>query len=127
MNVSFRPYFMASIAAVGASAIALAPLQAPPPEIADSAHRPTATRVVSHATVDLLAAVERTAPTAIVAVLSSAATPGDPVVQNTASDLIVAAWNAVLPWIDYGVNLTDYVLGFIPGLNIIGDQVSILY
>jgi hypothetical protein len=52
---------------------------------------------------------------------------GCPAPQSAASDLIVTAWNAVLPWIDYGVNLTDYVLGFIPFGYLIGDQVSIVY
>jgi hypothetical protein len=46
---------------------------------------------------------------------------------NAASDVIVTAWNAVLSWIDYGVDLADYALGFIPGLNLIGDQISIVY
>ena len=52
---------------------------------------------------------------------------GCPPPQNAASDLIITAWNAVLPWIDYGVNLTDYVLGFIPYGYLIGDQASIVY
>ncbi|OBG16562.1 hypothetical protein A5765_07500 [Mycolicibacterium celeriflavum] len=52
----------------------------------------------------------------------------EPVVGATSlGNAVVNAWNAVLPWIDYGVELADYVLGFIPFGSLIGDQIDIVY
>jgi hypothetical protein len=127
MNVSARSYFMGGIAVVCASIIAIASAVAPPPDVTVPANRPVATRVLSEATVELLAAVQRTALGVVSRAPAATAAAAAPAPQNAASDLIITAWNAVLPWIDYGVNLTDYVLGFIPFGYLIGDQVSIVY
>ncbi|PXX08924.1 hypothetical protein [Mycolicibacterium moriokaense] len=124
MNMSARSYFMGGIAVACASVIAIASAVAPPPDVTLPANRPVATRVLSEATVELLAAAQRMAPGVVSPAAPEAAAPAP---QNAASDLIITAWNAVLPWIDYGVNLTDYVLGFIPYGYLIGDQVSIAY
>jgi hypothetical protein len=120
MRVSVRACLLAGVTLIGASAIAIAPVQVAPPDVTVSADRPTTTRVVSDARVEFLAAVQQMAP-------PSAAVTADPVPLNAASDAIINAWNAALPWIDYGVNLTDYVLGFIPYGYLIGDQISIVY
>ena len=138
MTVCARPYLTAGVAAVGASAIAIASSVAPPPDVTVPASQPATTHVVSKATVELLAAIQRMSPRlvisppttgapAAVAAIPQAAAVTSPVPLNAASDVIVTAWNAVLPWIDYGVDLADYALGFIPGLNLIGDQISIVY
>ena len=50
-----------------------------------------------------------------------------PAPQNAASDVIVAGYQFIQFWVDYGVNLADYVLGFIPYGYLIGDQISIVY
>jgi hypothetical protein len=118
MRVSVRACLSAGVTLIGASAIAIAPVQVARPDI--TADRPTATRVVSDARVEFLAAVRQMAP-------PSAAVTAEPAPLNAASDAIINAWNAALPWIDYGVNLTDYVLGFIPYGYLIGDQISIVY
>jgi hypothetical protein len=120
MRVSVRACLLAGVTLIGASAIAFAPVQVAPPNVRVSAERPTTTRFVSDARVEFLAAVRQMAP-------PSAAVTADPVPLNAASDAIINAWNAALPWIDYGVNLTDYVLGFIPYGYLIGDQISIVY
>jgi len=121
MTTRVHSYVTAGIAALAATTIAIAPTSAPPPRGA-----PTQSVVsqVSKARVGLLAAAQRMTTTVRpqAATASVMATP-----LNAASDVIVNAWNAVLPWVDYGVNLSDYVLGFIPGLNIVGDQISIVY
>jgi hypothetical protein len=127
MKVSARPYLMCGIAVVCASIIAIASAVAPPPDVTVPANRPVPTRTASKATVELLAAVQRMAPAVVASAPGAAAATAAPAPQNAASDLIVNAWNAVLPWIDYGVNLTDYVLGFIPYGYLIGDQISIVY
>jgi hypothetical protein len=132
MKVGISSCRSALTAAVTVAAIAVAPSVAPPPrDVVVRADAPTPIRVVTDTTVELLAAIRRVAP-AIVPDAPTAGAPGlavaaAPVPLNAASDAIVNAWNTVLPWIDYGVDLTDYVLGFIPGLYLIGDQVSIVY
>ena len=122
---------MALFATIVAACVALAPAIAPPPDVKVPANRPDATRVLSKAAVELLAAVQRMSPavasSAVPATAPIAAVAAVPAPQNAASDFIVNAWNAALPWIDYGVNLADYVLGFIPYGYLIGDQVSIVY
>jgi hypothetical protein len=127
MNASARSHFLGGVAVVCASVIAIASPLAPSPDVTVPANRPVATRAVSEATVELLAVVQRTAPRVDSPARPGATAAAAPAPQNAASDLIITAWNAVLPWIDYGVNLTDYVLGFIPYGYLIGDQVSIVY
>jgi hypothetical protein len=130
MNTSARSYLRAGVAAFGACAIAVAATVAPPPDVGIS---PAAPKVVSKAMVELRAAVQHMAPVLVLPQASqtpttaAAVVAAGPAVQNAASDFIVNAWNAVLPWIDYGVDLTDYVLGFIPGISVLGDQISIVY
>jgi hypothetical protein len=129
--VSVRSFLMALVATNMAACVAVAPSIALPPDVKVPAKQPDATRVLSKATVELLAAVQRMPPavasSAVPATAPNAAVTAVPAPQNAASDFIVNAWNAVLPWIDYGVNLTGYVLGFIPYGYLIGDQVSIVY
>jgi hypothetical protein len=74
MNASARSYLMAGVAAVGASAIAIASSVAPPPHVSVPAHQPATTHVVSKATVELLAAVQRMTPR----VVTSPPTTGAP-------------------------------------------------
>ncbi|MDA4105876.1 hypothetical protein [Mycolicibacterium holsaticum] len=101
MAVSVRSLLMSGVSVVGATAIAIAPVQAPPPQI--TAHSNVApVRVVSDEFVQLLASVR------------PAAEPGDPVALNSAGDAVINAWNRALPWIDYWVELAAYVVDFIP-------------
>jgi hypothetical protein len=131
MSVSVRSFLMALVATIMAACVAVAPSIAPPPDVRVPANQPDAARILSKTTVELLAAVQRmsaaVASSAVPATAPNAALTAVSAPQNAASDFIVNAWNAVLPWIDYGVNLTDYVLGFIPCGYLIGDQVSIVY
>ncbi|MGV0601881.1 hypothetical protein ABQE42_19835, partial [Mycolicibacterium pulveris] len=113
MGVSVRSLLMSGVSVVGATAIAIAPVQAPPPEVI--AHTSAPVRVVSNDFVELLAAVQPTAA------------PGDPVALNAAGDAIINAWNSLLPWIDYGVELAAYVVDFIPFGFELADQINIFY
>jgi hypothetical protein len=128
MRVSVRSYLMAGVATVAAGAIAFAPAVAPPPDV-KVAPDGNSTTHLSKATVELLAAVQRMTPNVVTSAVPAPtmAIAASPAPLNTASDLILAAWNAALPWIDYGVDLADYVLSFIPYGYLIGDQVSIFY
>jgi hypothetical protein len=50
-----------------------------------------------------------------------------PAPQNAASDFIVSVYQGIQYWVDYGVQLADYVLGFIPLGGLISSQVNIVY
>lgn len=114
MAVSVRSLLMSGVSVVGATAIAIAPVQAPPPEI--TAHSNVApVRVVSDEFVQLLAAVQ------------PAAAPGDPVALNSAGDAVINAWNRALPWIDYWVELAAYVVDFLPFGFDLSAQIDMFY
>jgi hypothetical protein len=57
------------------------------------------------------------------------ATPNAVVVapQNAASDFVTSAYQFIQYWVDYGVELADWALGWIPGGYLIGDQINIFY
>lgn len=141
MTVSVRAYLMAGAAAATATTIALTSVQVTPPDVVVPA-QPTAPQPeLTQAMVDLLAAARRTTITIPVppdaprvapphgnaAPDAQATASGDVTVQNAASDFVVDAWEAAVPWIDYGVGLVDGALGWVPGLAIVGNQVSLLW
>lgn len=113
MAISVRSVLMSGISVVGATAIAIAPVHAPPPET--TAHTTAPVRVVSDEFVELLAAVQPAAAT------------GDPVALNAAGDAVIDAWNRALPWLDYWVELAAYVVDFIPFGFELADQIYIFY
>lgn len=139
MSTSVRSYLVAGAAAATATAIALAPVQAAPADIAVPA-QPTSTQPqLTQAMVDLLAAASRmtaavapriasqTGDAPAAGVAPAAAVTGDVAVQNAASDWLTAGYEFIQYWVDYGVELADWVLGWIPGGWIIGDQINIFY
>jgi hypothetical protein len=69
------------------------------------------------------AAMGRIDPASAAAVVQAAA----PVPLNAASDFIVSGYQFIRYWVSYGVQLADYVLGFIPFGYAIADQVNIFY
>jgi hypothetical protein len=136
MSGSARSHFAAGVTAVAVAATAISPTTPP----ALQATRPGAIS----AEVGLTAAVKPLVPTplradqlktaydAIVALDPQAATqvanPAAAVApQNAVSNFIVAAYQAIQPWVDYGVDLAQYVLQFIPFGGLIGAQVNIVY
>jgi hypothetical protein len=70
MQSPARSYLMASVAAVGSSAIAIAPSVAPPPDVRIQADPHPAARVVSKATVELLAALQPMSPRSVLSLAS---------------------------------------------------------
>ena len=50
-----------------------------------------------------------------------------PATLNAASDAIVSGYQFLRYWVTYGVQLADYVLGFVPFGYAIADQVNIVY
>ncbi|MCV7419768.1 hypothetical protein H7K45_04370 [Mycobacterium yunnanensis] len=58
---------------------------------------------------------------------TSAVVQAAPAPQNAASDAIVSGYQFLRYWVTYGVQLADYVLGFVPFGYAIADQVDIFY
>lgn len=79
------------------------------------------------------AAIERIDPAAAAvastrqAAVSSAVAAAVPAPLNAASDAINSGYQFIQYWVDYGVQLTNYVLQFIPYGYLISGQVNILY
>lgn len=137
MNGFVRTQLAAGVAAAAAAAMVVSPTIQPPPR--------AETTTVSAPHVGLAASVKPLVvePLDIQQIESARAamarldpdagrrlpnlTAAVPAPQNAASDLIVAGYQFIQFWVDYGVNLADYVLGFIPYGYLIGDQISILY
>jgi len=137
MNGFVRTQLAAGVAAVAAAAMVISPTTEPLP--------PVGTTTVSAPHVGLAASVKplvveplspqdlETVRGAIARLDPDAArrlpnlAAAVPAPQNAASDVIVAGYQFIQFWVDYGVNLADYVLGFIPYGYLIGDQLSIVY
>ena len=134
MRHSARAGLGASVAAATAIAFAVVP-SAPEPA-------PPSDTVRISAPVQLAAAVEPLPvaelptllgdwlPRAIVSPNAAAPlppVPGPIVGATSLGNAVLNAWNWALPWIDYGVELADYVLGFLPFGYLIGDQIGIVY
>lgn len=138
MSATVRSYLVAGAAAATATAIALTPVQATPADIAVPAH-PTSTQPqLTQAMIDLLAAASRMtaavtpkAPnhpgTPGLGVAPAAATTGDVGVQNAASDWLTGAYQFIQYWVDYGVEVAEWALGWVPFGYLIGDQVDLFY
>lgn len=139
MSTSVRSYLVAGAAAATATAIALTPVQAAPADIAVPAHPTSAEPQLTQAMIDLLAAASRmtaavapklpsesgTAPA--LGVAPAAAATGEVGVQNAASDWLTGAYEFIQYWVDYGVELAQWVLGWVPFGYLIGDQVGLFY
>ncbi len=127
MTVSARSYLTAGVAALAASAVVIAPVQ------------PSAPAPVTAAAVRLSAAVQPlVSPVAAAAVLgatsseSSSSTSARTALaaasaNSAASDWVISAWNWADYWISYAASLTQYVLGWVWPLSVIGDQAPLLW
>jgi len=67
-------------------------------------------------------AVVKASPTAAAAA-AQAALAGLPGIQNA----IINAYNVIDPWVDYGVNVAQYAVGWIPVVGIFAPQIGIFY
>ena len=134
MTVSVRSYLTVGVAALAASAVAVAPVQAPAPQS------------ISTAAVRLSAAVQPLVEPANVAagVLGLVSTPkpavpkpaaagstGTPraavTANNSAGDAIINAYNAIQPWVQWGFEVGAWVVGYVPYAGYFGSQINIAY
>lgn len=139
MSTSVRTYLVAGAAAATATAIALTPVQAAPADIAVPA-QPTSTQPqLTQAMVDLLAAASRmtaavaprissqTGDAPASALAPAATVTGDVGVQNAASDWLTSGYEFIQYWVDYGVELAEWAVDWVPYGYLIGDQIDIFY
>lgn len=61
------------------------------------------------------------------AVTTRAAASDAAVAAISPGNAIIEAWYDVVPWLSYGVELADYVLGFVPFGFAVADQINIVY
>jgi hypothetical protein len=142
MGRSVCSYLFARVSAIAAGVIAIPPSVPAPIPVAAPVHQadvPLAARIQLAASVRSLvttapnpqhfaaakAAIARIDPAASAAPAVQAATA--PVPLDAASDWIVSSYQFLRYWVTYGVQLADYVLGFIPFGYLLADQVSIFY
>jgi len=149
MSVSARSYVAAGVAALTAGVIAIPTSVAPPALPPTPVHQarvalaaatrpitapvesPVAFVVVPRqqtvaATASATRAATQASPTAAVtaaAPAAQAALAGFPGIQ----DAIINAYNLVIPWVNYGVNLAQYAVGWIPVAGIFAPQIGIFY
>jgi hypothetical protein len=149
MDVSARSYVAAGVAALTAGVIAIPTSVAPPALPPTPVHQPrvalaAATRPITApveppvafvvvprqqtvaATASAARAATQASPTAAVtaaAPAAQAALAGFPGIQ----DAIINGYNLVLSWVNYGVNLAQYAVGWIPVAGIFAPQIGIFY
>ena len=117
MKISARSVLMAGVATLTITATAAAPsVQALPREVAVRATDAASQQDPSQQQVDLLAAIQRLAPKAVVSptVGQLAAPTAGLFAFPGLGNAIIGAYNAIEPWVAYGVDLADYALGWIP-------------
>lgn len=131
MTVSVRSYLTAGMATVVASALTIAPMQVVAPETVSATSLRLSAAVqplvqpVTTAAAALGLASEAAKPAAAA---SAAATPQASVTANsTAGDWVISSWNFIDYWVSYAADLTQYVLGWVWPLSLIGDQAPLLW
>ncbi|HYB38619.1 MAG TPA: hypothetical protein VEF72_24765 [Mycobacterium sp.] len=127
MDVSARSFFMSGVAAVGATAIALAPAVTPPVvEIPDSAavHLSAA---VEPLIPDLLDSALVSIPQLPSAVADAAIFAPAAIADPTIGGAIESLYLAVEPWVAYVFDLAAYVVGFVPYVGVLAPQITFVY
>ncbi|BBY14661.1 hypothetical protein H7K36_26030 [Mycolicibacterium litorale] len=112
MPVAARSWMATGVAALSATAIVAAPAVRPlPDEAATREVRLAASQVVSPEFREIVAAAAQ-----------QLAAP-----QNAATNVVDSVYSAITYWTDYGVELADYALQFVPFGYLISSQINIIY
>ena len=133
MTVSVRSYLTVGVAALAASAVAVAPVHAPAPQsISTAAVRLSAAVQPLLQPVDTAAAVLGLVSTPAPAVPKPAAagstgTPQAAVAAASAGDAIINAYNAIEPWVQWGFEVGAWAVGYVPYAGYFGSQINIAY
>ena len=135
MSMSLRSHLVAGVAAVATTALIASPATAQTYPSALANERAVTARVDLAASVKPIvleplrpeqvatarAAISRIDPESTFAAAAVAAP------LNAASDWVIGAYQWLQYWANYGVELADYVLQFLPFGYFIGDQITIFY
>ncbi|WP_167098845.1 hypothetical protein [Mycobacterium sp. DL592] len=132
MTVTARSYLTAGMAAVAVSALTIAPVHVAAPQTFSvetlrlSAAVAPLVQPVTTAAAALGLVSEAPKPAAAA---PSTSTPQASVTASatSAGSVIINAYNAIEPWVAYGFELGQYVLGFIPGLWWVAPGISLVY
>ncbi len=134
MPTSVRSQLCAGVAIVATAALVASPavVSAPPSERQVTADVGLAASVKPLVLQPLTPDQVNTARSAIAridpqAALPVAAAAASPVTFNAASDSINSAYEFIQYWVEYGIELANYALQFIPGGFLISDQIDIFY
>lgn len=132
MTVSARSYLTAGVAAIAASAVAIAPVQATSPApITAAAVRLSAAVQPLVNPVTAAAAVLGTADTIATPAVATAAAPTaaakSTVAAQSAGNAIINLYNAVEPWVQWGFGVAAWAVGYVPIAGYFAQQINIAY
>jgi len=119
MTVSVRSYLTVGVAALAASAVAVAPVHPPAPQSLS-----TAAVRLSAAVQPLLQPVNAAA--AVLGLVSVQTAPAA-VAAASAGDAIINAYNAIEPWVQWGFEVGAWAVGYVPYAGYFGSQINIAY
>lgn len=142
MRLRVRPYLMAGVAVVAAGSISL-PSSVTPHAVPAARHDSVALTAQNSAFDVLPSALITVRPPApgdgptelpkLLAEALAAAPAAAPTAQASAlafpglSNAIIGAYDAIMPWVDWGVNTAVYAVGWIPVVNWFTPQIDIFY
>lgn len=142
MRLRVRSYLMAGIGIVAAGSIAIPPSVAPPSRpahqdaVALTAHtapvnplltRPAPELAAAQAAAELLPPEAFTSTATMTATLDTASAQLSALALPGLENAIIAAYDVIMPWVDWGVNLGIYATQWIPIVNWFTPQISIFY
>ena len=141
MRLSMRPYLMAGVGIVAAGSIAIPPSVAAPAHpvrhdsVALAAYIPPANPLVAqvpeYATAQAAAALlppeALTSTAALSETLDAASAQVSALALPGLGNAIIGAYDVIMPWVDWAVNLGIYATEWIPVVNWFTPQISIVY
>lgn len=142
MRFSVRPYLMAGVGIVAAGTIAIPQSVAPPvhaprqENVALAAHtqpvnpllqQPLQRYATAQAATALLPAAAFSSTEAMTETLDVASAQVSALALPGLENAIIAAYDVIMPWVDWGVNLAIYATEWIPFVNLLTPQISIFY
>lgn len=142
MRFSVRPYLMAGVCIVAAGTIAIPPSVAPPSptprqeNVALAAHtqpvnplltQPKPEYATAQAATALLPAAAFSSTEAMAETLDVASAQVSALALPGLESAIITAYDVIMPWVDWGVNLGIYATQWIPVVNWFTPQISIFY
>lgn len=142
MRFSVRPYLMAGVGIVAAGTIAIPQSVAPPSHAPQHEHvalaaqtqpvnpllkQPPPEYATAQAATALLPAASFSSAEAMAETLDVASAQVSALALPGLESAIITAYDVIMPWVDWGVNLGIYATQWIPVVNWFTPQISIFY